>query len=590
MRKIITRFVSKITGRNRRRFELERERYKSWIKNNEPSKEELEKQRIFKFEYEPKISIIVPMYNTPISFFEELIECMMAQTYGNWELCLADGSPQKSNKIEEICRKDERIKYNFLNSNLGISGNTNEALKLATGDYIALLDHDDLLPEFCLYEIVKCINSHRDAEFIYTDEDKIIETKENRCDPHFKPDFSPDTLNSNNYITHLSIFKRELMNKLGGFKDEYNGAQDYDIIFRATENAKEIVHIPKILYHWRIHSNSTAMKAAAKPYAYEAGIKAIQDHLNRLDLKAKVSQSKELIGTYKVQYEVIGNPKVSIIIPNKDGINILKKCINSILNKSTYSNYEILIVENNSQEEKTFAYYEKLKSNSKIKILYYPEKGFNYSKIVNFGVKNSDAEFILQLNNDTEVITPDWLEQFIGFAQRKEIGAVGAKLYYADKSIQHAGMAIGIAGIVANLYTRLPYGDHAYFGREDVIANVTGVTGACLFSRREIYEEVGYMEEDKFKVAFNDADFCLKIRDKGYLIVYNPYIELMHYESKTRGYEDTPEKKQRFERECENFKSTWQKNLDKGDPYYSVNFSLDTNQCNINSNKIKYKE
>ena len=565
----------------------ERENYKRWIKNNEPSKQELEEQRNKKFDYMPKISIVVPMYNTPIKFFKELVECMENQTYSNWELCLADGSEVQNEELKEIYSNgDERIKYSFIGENKGISGNTNEALKLVTGDYVGLLDHDDLLPVFSIYEIVKCINENRDVEFIYTDEDKIENKKNKRCDPYFKPDFSLDTLRSNNYITHFSIFKKELMDKLGGFREKYNGAQDFDIILRMSENTTKIVHIPKVLYHWRVHRNSTAKVADAKPYAYEAGIKAIEDHLKRCNLEATVKHGGDIPGVYEVEYKVIGNPSVSILIPNKDNIETLKTCINSILNLTTYNNYEIVIIENNSELKETFEYYESLQSNERVRIIYYPEKGFNYSKIINYGVKNSSSDYILQLNNDTELLTKTWLEKMIGFAQREDIGAVGARLYFKDKSIQHAGIAIGICGLAANLLTKTPYGSHAYFGKECLTQNLSAVTGACLFAKRSIYKEVGYMDEELFAVAFNDVDFCLKIREKGYKIVYNPYVELMHYESKTRGYEVSKEKQERFDRECNNFKTKWKAVIEKGDPYFNKNFKTGTDQFNINPEKI----
>ncbi len=588
IKKIISKVINKIFRKQPiNNIITEREKYQIWIKNNEPNEEELENQRNTKFKHEPKFSLVVPMYNTPADFFEELVDCLIEQTYTNWELCLADGSPEKNEKLQKIVKKDNRIKYKFLNDNKGISGNTNEALKLATGDFIALLDHDDLLPIFCLYELAKTINENPEVEFIYTDEDKIEGTKERRCDPHFKPDFAIDTLRSNNYITHLSVFKKELMDKLGGFKDEYNGAQDFDIIIRATENTKNIIHIPKVLYHWRVHQNSTAMLSDAKPYAYEAGIKVIEDHLKRKNLKAKVTHGGDIKGVYEVQYEVEGSPKVSIIIPNKDSVKLLKKCINSILKLTTYSNYEIAIVENNSEEENTFEYYNEIQKNDRVKVINYPEKGFNYSKIINYGVKNCDGEFVVQLNSDTELLTPNWLEKFIGYSQREDIGAVGARLYYEDKSIQHAGIGIAICDLAANLLVNTPKNGHAYFGRECTTRNVSGVTGACLFSRKSIYEEVGYMDEENFAVAFNDVDFCLKIREKGYLIVYNPYVEFMHYESKTRGYEDTPEKKARFEKEANNFRTKWRKVLDKGDPYSNINFAQDTAGYNVRTDKIK---
>ena len=579
--KILNKIINRLFKRNKQN---DCTPYDIWIKNNEPTKKDLDEQKKYQFKNNPKISIVVPMYNTPVKFFKELVNCLRKQTYSNWELCLADGSPKKSFAIRRIIKKDNRIKYKFLDENKGISDNSNEAIKLVTGDFIALLDHDDLLPVFCLYEIVKCINDNPNVEFIYTDEDKIQGNKSSRRDPYFKPDFSIDTLRSNNYITHLSVFKKELMDKLGGFRSKYNGAQDYDIILRATEKTKNIIHIPKVLYHWRVHPQSTAMVSDAKPYAYEAGIKAIEDHLKRQGFDAIVTHGGDIKGIYEVQYKVLGNPKVSILIPNKDSIDLLKKCINSIMKRTTYNNYEIIIIENNSENTDTFEYYKSLENNNKIKIIYYKEKGFNYSKIINFGVKNSDADYVIQLNSDTELITNNWLEKFIGFAQREDVGAVGARLYYEDGSIQHAGIVVGICDLAANMLTGLPRGVHAYFGKDCLIQNVSAVTGACLFSRRSIYEEVGYMDEENFKVAFNDVDFCLKIREKGYKIIYNPYIELWHYESKTRGYEDTPEKAKRFENECNNYKKKWKETLKKGDPYYNINLSLTTAQYDIRIN------
>ena len=385
--------------------------YQIWIEKNEPTKEELQEQKNTKFKINPKISIIIPMYNTPVNFFEELVDNLIGQTYSNWELCLADGSPEENKELEKIYKKDERIKYKFIGENKGIAGNTNEALSLVTGDFVALLDHDDLLPLFSLYEIVKCINENPDAEFIYTDEDKFEKLGGKRYDPYFKSDFAPDTLRANNFICHFSVFKKELMDKLGGFRSEYDGAQDYDILLRMSEETNKIVHIPKILYHWRVHALSTAKAGGtAKPYAYEAGIKAIQDHINRLGLKGTVEQGNTL-GTYKINYEVIGNPKVSIIIPNKDYINTLKVCLNSLKKLTTYENYEIIVVENNSEESETFEYYKKIDGKDKIKVVYFPEKEFNYSKIINFGVKNSTGDYIIQLNNDTELMTPNWIQE-----------------------------------------------------------------------------------------------------------------------------------------------------------------------------------
>lgn len=560
------------------------EQYKIWMEKNEPKAGELEFQRNFKFEYKQKISIVVPMYNTDETFFEKLIESLEKQTYSNWELCLADGSEEKNENLKKYYEGKENIKYKFLNSNKGISENTNEAIKLATGDFIGFLDHDDILSQDCLYEVVKTINKIKNVDFIYSDEDKIDEQGE-RFEPYFKPDFSPETLECNNYITHFVVVKKDLLKKVGNLNSKFNGAQDFDFVLRATEKANKVCHISKVLYHWRVHKSSTANIADAKPYAYEAGIKVIEEHLKRTNKKGIVEFGQDVPGIYKIKFDIKGSPKVSILIPNKDNVNLLKNCIESILNLTTYTNYEINIIENNSIQDETFEYYSKISQNSKIKILdYNTDKEFNYSSLINFGVQNSDGDFILQLNNDTKLLTKDWLELFIGYAQNKEIGAIGARLYYEDKSIQHAGIAIGLSGIAGNLLVNLPYGKHAYFGREAATRNVSAVTGACLFCRRELYEEVCFMDEINFKVAFNDVDFCLKILEKGYRNVYVPYIELIHYESKSRGYEYTKEQQERFNKECNNFKEKWKKVIEKGDPYYSKNFSLESCNFDININ------
>lgn len=555
------------------------EQYKIWMEKNKLTEEIIQNQKNHKFEYEPKISIVVPMYNTKEQFFKELIDNMVNQTYSNWELVLADGSENQNENFKKYFENEKRIIYKFLNSNKGISENTNEAIKIATGEYIGFLDHDDIISVNCLYEIVNCINENKEVEFIYTDEDKIDENGE-RFEPYFKPDFSPETLECNNYITHFVVVKKQLVEKIGMLDSRFNGAQDFDFVLKATENTNKIIHISKILYHWRVHRLSTANVADSKPYAYNAGIKVIEEHLKRTGKKGIVENGQDVPGIYKIKYEVIGKPKVSILIPNKDNVKLLKNCIDSIIKLTTYKNYEIIIIENNSQKNETFEYYKSLSNYKNIKILNYDlSKEFNYSALINFGVKKSDGEFILQLNNDTKLLTKDWLELMIGYAQNKEIGAVGARLYYEDKTIQHAGIIVGLVGIAGNMLVNLPYGKHAYFGRESATRNVLAVTGACLFSRRELYNEVNFMDEENFKVAFNDVDFCLKLVEKGYRIVYNPYVELFHYESKSRGYEFSKEKEDRFNREANNFKTKWKILLEKGDPYYSKNFTRET--CNF---------
>ena len=554
------------------------EQYVIWMENNKLTDEMLDVQRKTKFKIEPKISIVVPMYNTEKLFFKELIDSLKNQTYKNWELCLADGS-EVPNELLKDYMDDERIKYSFLNSNLGISENTNAAIKMATGDYIGFLDHDDILSQDALFEVVRAINENKNADFIYSDEDKIDENNE-RFEPYFKPDFSPETLECNNYITHFVVVKKDLLNEVGCLDSAFNGAQDFDFVLRATSKAKNVVHISKILYHWRVHRQSTAEVADAKPYAFEAGIKVVEKYLERTGKEGTVENGQDVPGIYKINYKVIGNPKVSILIPNKDNSKLLKDAINSIIENTTYNNYEIVVIENGSTEKETLKYYDELKDKPKVKILRIDENGeFNYSRLINLGVKNVDGDFVLQLNNDTKILTKNWLEMMIGYSQQKEIGAVGGRLYYEDKTIQHAGIIVGLSGIAGNMLVNLPYGEKAYFGRESATRNVAAVTGACLLCRRELYEEVGYMDEEQFKVAFNDVDFCLKLLEKGYRNVYIPYVELYHYESKTRGYEYSKEKEERFNRESENFKNKWKNLLDKGDPYYNINFTRDT--CNF---------
>ena len=388
------------------------------------------------------------------------------------------------------------------------------------------------------------------------------------------------------------------MDKLEGFRSDYDGAQDYDIFLRMSEivEPKNIRHISRILYHWRVHNESTAkLDSNAKDYAFISGKKAIEDHLKRVGLEAEVSKGC-IPGIYRVDYKVQGNPKVSIVIPNKDGKDILKVCVDSILEKTTYNNYEIVIVENNSTTEEIFEYYKELEKNERIIVTTYPNKGFNYSAIINHGVKNSTGDYIVQLNNDTELVTDNWLELMLGFCQREDVGGVGVKLYYPDETIQHAGIIVGIGGIAGNRFKSIPKAGHAYFAMESMINNLSAVTAACMMNPRKVYDEVGFMEE-KLAVAFNDVDFCLKVREKGYLIVYNPYVEFIHYESKSRGQEDTPEKIRRFQGEIDTFEKRWGDFLDEGDPYYNINLSLDTEvyhmkniKCNYSKDEVKEKK
>ena len=585
LKKIMLKIYKKIFKYTpQEKFDLEEnENYQKWIEKYEPKYDELEKQRETTFEYMPKISIVVPMYNTPEKYFKELLESITEQTYENWELCLADGSPEKAEYLEDLIQPlGEKIKYKLLSENKGISGNSNEALKLATGDFIALLDHDDIIPKFALYEIVKTINENPDVDFIYTDEDKILEENEKRISPHFKQDYAIDTLRSYNYICHFSIFKKELMDKLGGFNSEFDGSQDYDLILRATEQAKHIVHIPKILYNWRISSTSVASGAAAKPYAYEAAKRAILASIERHGIQGAKVEDSRIIGLYKVTYPVKGEPKISIIIPNKDHKKDLKRCIKSIL-KSTYKNYEIIIVENNSKEKNIFKYYKKLEKNPNIKIEKCEMSIFNYSKLNNYGASKANGEYFVFLNNDTKIITNNWLETIISNCQREEIGAIGAKLIYKNKRIQHAGVVLNLTGTAGHVNWNEKENNPGYFGRIMIQQNVSAVTGALLGVSKKTFDQVNGFDET-FPIAYNDVDFCLKIQDIGKLITYNPYIEAYHYESQSRGYEDTEEKQKRLKKEESKLKKKWKKYFDVTDKYYSPNLRTDVPNMRIKFN------
>lgn len=534
-----------------------------------------EQEENAQFPKDIKFSVLVPLYNTPESFLKAMIESVQAQTYRNWELCLADGSDKDNSFVGEICKKyagkDERIKYEKLERNLGISENTNACIRMATGEYIALFDHDDLLHPSALYEVMRAICEHG-ADFIYTDENTFSEEPHDAYNPHFKPDFSPDTLRSYNYICHLSAFSRELLDSVGYFRSEYDGSQDYDLILRLSEKAKKVFHIRKILYYWRAHKNSVAQDVGAKPYTVTAAKKALAAHLERCGLKGEVLDSS-VPTTYHIKYEIDGNPLISVIIPNKDHTDDLDICLKSLYEKSSYKNFEVIIVENNSTEKETFEYYEAIaQKHGNVKIVKW-EGNFNYSAINNFGVNYAKGEFILLLNNDVEIINGSCLEEMLMFAQRKDVGAVGAKLYYSDDTVQHAGVILGLGGTAGHAHKHFGRSHPGYMARASIAQNLSACTAACLMMRRDVFDEVGGLDES-FEVAFNDVDLCMKIRKKGYLVVFTPYAELYHYESKSRGNDSTPEKLERFRGEINRFKEKWKKQLDDGDPYYNPNLTL----------------
>ncbi len=571
------RLLNKILERSGLSFFLlsHKDPYKLWILKNEPPENKLKDmgKDSHNFKYRPKISIITPVYNVDKRWLKLAIESVINQVYDNWELCIADGGstfPHVRDIIEEYVKKDERIKVTFLPENRGIAGNSNEALSLATGELIGFLDHDDELTPSALYEVVKLLNANRDIDFIYSDEDKIS-TRGARFEPHFKPDWSPDYFLSNNYICHFTVIKKSIIDKIKGFREGYDGSQDYDLFLRATEIAHNIAHIPKILYNWRIIQGSAAGLADAKPYAFESAKKALKSAVKRRGYDCYVVDGAAN-GFYRIRYKILGNPEVSIIIPTRDKSEILRNCIDSIFYRSSYRNYKIVIVDNQSREEDTFKYYQGIGSNPKISIINY-DRAFNYADINNHAVTQVDSEYIVFLNNDVEVISPGWIEAMLEFVQRKDVGAVGARLYYPNEKIQHAGVIISMGGVAGHPHCNFPKDSHGYFGRITAIQNFSAVTAACLMIRKEVFDEVGGFDGE-YSHAFNDVDFCLKIRQKGYLIVYTPYAELYHHESLSRGYEDTVEKKMRFKKEIDCFQTKWKDVLANGDPYYNPNLTL----------------
>lgn len=563
-------------------------RYKAWEKKamthygtaSFPTEQERREQEKTAFKRMVKISILVPLWNTPEDFLKEMTDSVLRQTYPNWELCLADGSDAAHDYVGEYCRrlaqKDSRIIYRKLPKNGGISGNTNQCLKLATGEYIGLFDHDDILHPSVLYEYVKAINE-KNADYVYCDEATFKNGDINKMiTMHFKPDYAVDNLRANNYICHFSVFSRELLDGTELFRTKFDGSQDHDMILRLTDNAKRIVHVPKLLYYWRSHAGSVASDINAKPYAIESARSAVADHLHKHGFDHFTITSTRAFETiFKISYEIIGEPKISIVIANKDHAEDLRRCVTSIIEKSTWENYEIVIVENNSETKEIFSYYEELKNNPRIQVVTF-EGTFNYSAVNNLGVTAADGDYILLLNNDTQVITVNWMEELLMYAQRADVGAVGGKLYYADKTIQHAGVVIGLGAhrTAGHVHYRQKRENLGYMGRLCYAQNMTAVTGACLMVKKALYEQAGGLDES-FAVSLNDVDFCLKLRKAGYLNVFTPFAELYHYESVSRGLDDRGEKAARYEEESARFREKWKAELAAGDPYFNPNFSLD---------------
>lgn len=551
-----------------------------------PSEEEAKRQRETVFPRMEKISILLPLYNTPENFLKEALDSVKQQTYQNWELCLADGSDEAHSYVGDICQKyaadDKRFVYRHLEKNEGIAGNTNQCLKMATGNYIGLFDHDDILHPSALYEYVKAINE-KDAEYIYCDEATFKNGDINKMiTMHFKPDYAIDNLRANNYICHFSVFHRKLLDGTELFRPQFDGSQDHDMILRLTDRTQKVVHVPKMLYYWRSHPGSVASNINAKPYAIESARGAVADHLKRHGFSHfSITSTRAFETIFKITYEIIGEPKISIVIANKDHVEDLRRCISSIIEKSTWENYEIIVVENNSETKEIFAYYEELKNDPRIRIVTYQGE-FNYSAVNNLGVSHAKGDYVLLLNNDTQVITVNWMEEMLMYAQRPDVGAVGAKLYYADKTIQHAGVVIGLGAhrTAGHTHYRQKRENLGYMGRLCYAQNVSAVTGACLMVKKKAYEEVGGLEEE-FKISLNDVDFCLKLRQAGYLNVFTPFAELYHFESVSRGMDDKGEKAERYNKESERFREKWKAQLEAGDPYFNPNFSLDKSDFSL---------
>jgi GT2 family glycosyltransferase len=562
----------------------------SYGKASFPDEERAALERETVFPRMVKISILVPLWNNKREFQIEMLDSVMNQTYRNWELCLADGSDEEHAYIGELCREyaakaDGRIVYKKLPENLGISGNTNACLELATGEYIGLFDQDDILHPSVLYEYVKAINE-QGADYLYCDEttfksgdiDKMLTM-------HFKPDYAPDNLRANNYICHFSVFARKLLDGKELFRTKFDGSQDHDMILRLTDNAEKIVHVPKLMYYWRSHAGSVASGIDAKPYAIAAAKGAVAEHLKNHGFEHfQILSTRAFETIFRIRYEIKGTPKISIVIANKDHVEDLRRCVTSIRDKSTYDNYEIIIVENNSQSEEIREYYKELEEVDNISIVVYKGE-FNYSAVNNLGVAHAAGDYILLLNNDTEVITVNWMEELLMYAQREDVGAVGAKLYYGDRTIQHAGVVLGLGShrTAGHTHYKQSRQNLGYMGRLCYAQNVSAVTGACLMVKKSLYEAVGGLDEG-FAVSLNDVDFCLKLREAGLLNVFTPFAELYHYESISRGLDDSGEKAERYNRESARFREKWKKALEMGDPYYNPNFSLDRSDFSLKLN------
>ncbi len=547
---------------------MDKVKYNLWLDENR------EEAKYRELKYQPLISVLIPVYNVDGGCLKECIESVLSQKYENYEICIVDDASTNEETLAVLKEYEghEKIKIKHRKKNGHISRATNDALEMAEGEFVALMDNDDVLEKDALYKVVEVLNKNKKLDLIYSDEDKL-DKNGTRCYPHFKPDWSPDTLLSLNYICHLVVARTKLVRGVGGFSVGLEGAQDHDLLLKITEKTDRIHHVPEVLYHWRMIEGSTAADLDNKDYASDKGKMAIEAALKRRGLKGKVE--KDPVSTYyRVIYDLRKEPKVSVVIPTKDLAETTEKCLRSIYEKTSYENFEVLLVNNRSEEPETFELFEKYKKEHKNFRVIDADMEFNYSKINNLAVKEAKGEVIILLNNDTEIITPEWMTWMVGYATRPHIGAVGAKLLYPDDTVQHVGVVLGLGGVAGHTHLGERRNAPGLYGRTRVPYDVGAVTAACLAVEKRKFEEVGGLEEEGLKVAFNDIDFNMKLLDKGYYNVILPMVELYHFESKSRGMDTTPEKKARFQKEVEFMQKKWGKKLMR-DKWYNPNYSLD---------------
>lgn len=549
--------------------------YQKWLSERAEWTQAERDQVLSLLAYKPLISILMPVYNPAVDFLELAIASVQRQTYSSWQLCIANDASTNTvvaDVLDRYARADRRISVIHRTENGHISAASNSALSLARGDFVALLDQDDELAPDALLKVVSAINKNPGSYLIYSDEDKIDE-RGNRFDPHFKPGWNPELLLGQNYISHLGVYRADRVQDIGGFREGFEGSQDHDLVLRFTSglDAGQIVHIPEVLYHWRAVEGSTAMGSGEKAYTSAAGLRAVTDAVAGIPGARAVAG--QLPNTYRIKYALPGQPpRVSLLIPTRDGVDILKPCVDALLKRTDYPNFEVLILDNQSSCSETLAYMEEVSADTRVKVLRW-DHPFNYSAINNFGARHAEGDILGLVNNDIEPINPEWLSEMVSHVIRDSVGCVGAKLYYPNNTIQHAGVILGIGGVAGHSHKYFDRYADGYFSRLKLVQNVSAVTGACLLIRKDVFKAVGGLDEENLAVAFNDVDLCLRVRDLGYLNVWTPYAEAYHHESVSRGADDTPEKRDRHNREAGYMRERWGSAL-LLDPAYNVNLTL----------------